>query len=424
MSFISYYYLHTVSTPEGLRVRPLNGQYMGLKSSGSFIDSTKNVSCNKPIRTKYPVGSVFAAKDLEWKKGCYHVKGFTIYPVENSAIGLVTVGVDGTEQSMIDDYKSFLAGRPKVTVEFDAEPFKVIPEEPKKEQSDPEDAPYPKLIDRLKKKASISPPTIDKDGFYVSDDAWYLFIRNIRYRRNTLMLGDSGTGKTEVVYWLSKKLKKQLSVFDMGAMLDPISGLLGTHRIKNKESIFDYAQFVYAVQQPNIVLLDEINRSPATASNILFPCLDSRRELPIDIADMDGTRRVKIHPDCVFFATANIGAEYTGTGIIDRALMERFFPYEMKYLPKEIEVKVLVARTKVDKGMANLICDYAQRIRDIYKRGELSIGISIRHTLEVASMVVDGFSLSTALEYVVLPVYEGTNTSGERAIIAALFSSK
>ena len=49
------------------------------------------------------------------------------------------------------------------------------------------------------------------------------------------------------------------------------------------------------------------------AMNVLFPCLDGRREFRIDIAGSKNARVVKFHPECVFFATANIGENYSGT---------------------------------------------------------------------------------------------------------------
>ena len=56
------------------------------------------------------------------------------------------------------------------------------------------------------------------------------------------------------------------------------------------------------------------------ANNILFPCLDGRRTLPVEIADASSTRSISVHPDVTFIATANIGNEYTGTQDIDEAL--------------------------------------------------------------------------------------------------------
>ena len=43
-------------------------------------------------------------------------------------------------------------------------------------------------------------------------------------------------------------------------------------------------------------------------------------------------------------ATANVGAEYSGTNSMDRALVNRFFPLELGCIPATEEIAVLVKR--------------------------------------------------------------------------------
>jgi len=54
----------------------------------------------------------------------------------------------------------------------------------------------------------------------------------------------------------------------------------------------------------------------------------------------------------------------------------------------------------------------------------LSSTVSVRHTLQVASLVVDGFELGESLMQVFLPLFENSSGADERAkvksIIAAL----
>ena len=85
----------------------------------------------------------------------------------------------------------------------------------------------------------------------------------------------------------------------------------------------------------------------ATANNLLFPCLDFRRELPMEYCFED-CAPIKIHPECVFFATANLGGQYTGTHKLDRALMDRFMLVEIDPL-QEAQVKLKRRYNKVMK---------------------------------------------------------------------------
>lgn len=245
-------------------------------------------------------------------------------------------------------------------------------------------------------------PNIEENGFYVDELNWKYISRNIIKRKNTLLVGPTGTGKTELVMEVAKRLNMACAVYDMGAMLDPLTDLIGAHRLVNGESKFDLAKFVSDVQKPGIILLDELSRAPLIALNILFPCLDSRRELRLDIADSSMERVVKVHPDCVFVATANIGAEYTGAQEIDAALMNRFLPLRLNYMPRSIEAKVLAKRAGVSDSIASQIAEIAANIREAEKNVSIAMSISTRETIAIAEMVGDGFSLSDAVQLVLL----------------------
>lgn len=234
-----------------------------------------------------------------------------------------------------------------------------------------------------------------------------------------MMIGPTGTGKTELVMLACRKLGIECNVYDMGSMYDPISGLLGVHRLKKGgESVFDYAKFTQDIQKPGVILLDELSRAPVTTNNILFPCLDTRRMLPVEMAGGEDLRAIKVHPKCVFVATANIGAEYTGTMSLDRALVGRFLPLELDYMPVEHETRILSKRCKISAEMALNIARVAMTVRSLYSKNEISCSISTRETLEAAQLVADGWNPIDAMEIVFLPMFEGTRTEGERGVIA------
>lgn len=269
-------------------------------------------------------------------------------------------------------------------------------------------------------------PDVKSSGFHVEDDTWKLMIRNILRGENQLFIGPTGAGKTEIVKLVAEAMGKKLRVVDMGTIQDPQSALLGVHRL-NKEgySVFEYAPFAEYIQEENtIILLDELSRAPLSANNLLFPCLDRRRYLPVDIAGDGEERHIPVHESVVFIATANLGAEYTGTHSIDRALLDRFFPVELEYPSETAEINVLANRTGIDKKNAKNIVKVAKNIRKQNEAQDLSSTVSVRHTLQVASLVVDGFELGTSLMQVFLPLFENSSGADERAkvksIIAAL----
>lgn len=245
-------------------------------------------------------------------------------------------------------------------------------------------------------------PTIEESGFYFNEKNWKYLTRNILRKKNTIITGPTGTGKTEMVSKIAEKLGLNVYVYDMGAMQDPISSMLGTHRIVDGGSKFDYADFVERVQQPGIIVLDELNRAPQMAMNILFPCLDSRRELRVDIAGSSDKRAVKVHPECVFIATANVGAEYTGTQDIDKALFNRFMPLMVNYIPFDAEVNLLKSKFELEEKAIMGLVTFANSMRNQAKLGNIENSMSTREVLEIADLMQDGFEMYEAVDYVVI----------------------
>ena len=311
----------------------------------------------------------------------------TVYAVENSAFGLKIMNSDSgtvrysskywrctsiekargeiskfsSYKTMIEEYDAYISKH----ISLEAEKI----EKEKEERATTESTYFSKLrTDFLRSK-----PTVSSDGFYMSDSDWMILIRNIKRNINTLITGPTGSGKTTAIKLACEKLGIPCSVYDMGSMFDPISSLLGVHRLEDGSSKFDYAKFAQDIQKPGVILLDELSRAPIQSNNILFPCLDDRRTLPVEIAGCKDTRTITVHPEVCFIATANIGAEYTGTNIMDRALQNRFFPIELNYLDSKQESKVLQQRCGISEADANLIVRVATEIRNIYKKQELSI---------------------------------------------------
>ena len=403
-----YYFFKTMAEKGRNRLRPLAKQTF---ESGAEVNQTYNVQSDKAIRSMYPLGTVFGSGSLEERTSYYEAGD--IYP-----LGLrddeYRIDTHRPPEGMRRAYEEYLGVSGSSSAEFlDDEEL----EDPTTKAST--------LLSKMKKNSSLSCPTIKKDGFYVNPDDWYLLIRNITNQVNTMMIGATGSGKTELVLLACEKLGIPCHVYDMGSMYDPVAGLLGVHRLqKGGVSTFDYSKFTEDISKPGVVLLDELSRAPVTTNNILFPCLDSRRTLPVEIAGGDDLRAIKVHDDCCFIATANVGAEYTGTMSMDRALVNRFFPLELDYMPKDKEESILVRRCKVNASVAKHIVSVANNVRSLYMKQEISCSLSTRETLMAAELVADGWTTLRAMELVFLPLFEGTRSDGERGIISKLLMTR
>lgn len=405
-----FWFFKTMDEKGRNRLRPLANQTLG----GKEVHQELNVQSDKAIRLRYPLGTIFCSDTLILRTGFYETG--TLKVINMTAEERSAHPSDEASDAMKLAYLEYIRSAEHKSMD----PTDSTDEAPRASKSIVKDT----LLSKMRRNKELNPPSL-KDGFYVDKDNWYLLLRNITNQVNTMLVGPTGTGKTELVMMACKRLGIRCSVYDMGSMYDPVAGLLGVHRLQEGGvSVFDYAKFTKDIQEPGVILLDELSRAPVMTNNILFPCLDSRRKLPVEIAGGDDLREIKVHSECTFIATANVGSEYTGTMSMDRALVCRFFPLELDYMPKASEVDILVNRCGIPVDYANNVVSVANSIRDLYRKQEISCSVSTRETLMVGDLIADGWSTLNAMVMVFLPLFEGTKSEGERGVVNRLFMTR
>ena len=252
--------------------------------------------------------------------------------------------------------------------------------------------------------------------------SWKYLIRSAMRGKNIMMTGPAGCGKTMAAKSVVNALDRPEFYFSLGATQDPRTTLIGnTHFNKDKGTYFSESLFVTAIQTPNaVILLDELSRAHPDAWNILMTVLDQgQRYLRLD--EKDGSDTIKVAEGVTFIATANIGNEYTSTRVMDKALLDRFIVIELAPLSAEDELDLL-QNLYPDVAWAELtaIADIvgATRIEIKTENPRLSTAISTRASVEIASLIYDGFTLSEAAEVCVYPQYDDAGgVDSERTFI-------
>ena len=259
-------------------------------------------------------------------------------------------------------------------------------------------------------------------SLFMQETKWKFLVRSAMRGKNIMMTGPAGCGKTMAAKTLTTSLDRPHFYFNLGATQDPRATLIGnTHFNKEKGTFFSEALFVKAIQPEDaVILLDELSRAHPEAHNILMTVLDAgQRYLRLDEAD--GAPTIKVAKGVTFVATANIGNEYTATRVMDRALLDRFIIVEMDVLDKDEEVDLLsMLFPLVDKNqiesVAAIVNDTRKELNSEMPR--ISTHISTRSSVEMVSLIYDGFTLAEAAEVTVYPLFDNAGgIDSERTFI-------
>ena len=296
--------------------------------------------------------------------------------------------------------------------ELTATQLNVIPSDLPKEQLE--------LMSFISSSTSLRPKTLK-----MTDLKWKYLVRSAMRAKNILMTGPAGCGKTMAAKSLVSALDRPDFYFNLGATQDPRSTLIGnTHFNKEDGTIFAQAHFVTAIQTENaVILLDELSRAHPDAHNILMTVLDEgQRYLRLDEAE--GSPTIKVAKGVTFIATANIGNEYTATRVMDRALLDRFIIVEMDVLNEDEEfelLKMIYPKVTTDnlRSIANIVG--GTRLELMAECPRISTHISTRASIEMASLMYDGFTIEESAEVCIYPQFDGAGgIDSERTFVKQL----
>lgn len=161
-------------------------------------------------------------------------------------------------------------------------------------------------------------------------------------QKTLLITGPAGTGKTSFAYNFAAVNRLPFVVIEGSRQIDEskVHGRFFPTGIGNSV-VWKDSQFLTAIQQPSVILINELSRMPAKAADLFLRVLNER-ELIIDQLN----KVVKVHPDCLFIVDQNTGTGYAVTkqdvALVDRMQPKLEFDYDIEVERQFIKSEALL----------------------------------------------------------------------------------
>lgn len=254
-------------------------------------------------------------------------------------------------------------------------------------------------IEEFKKEIGIAQIP---DDLYISDKVWNLICASVKLDKYILLLGPKGCGKTQTAQELAKAIGHKFCSFNMGAAFKPKQMFAGMLQAEDGNTVFIESEFLKAFQsdEPMLIFLDELTRTPQVATNYLMTILD-RNQSYIYVEELG--KRFYRGKGVRFICAGNVGSQYTDTRTIDGAFWDRFIKLPVDYLPKAEEEKLIMKRApKANPKNVKVLIDRAHKCREAEKAGSITSGISTRQLIDMAHYLEMSFTVEEVFENIFL----------------------
>jgi len=170
-----------------------------------------------------------------------------------------------------------------------------------------------------------------------------LYDRARNHGWNVLITGPAGTGKTSSASNYAAVRKLPFVTIECTQQIDQTvtQGRFVPTGVGNSTK-WKYSQLATAIQQPCVILINELSRMSPKAASLFLRLLEERVLLIEPLNEV-----IRVHPGVIFIADQNTGGGYTGTSKQDVALVDRFkvkveFAYDTKIESKFIKSPTLL----------------------------------------------------------------------------------
>jgi cobaltochelatase CobS len=218
-----------------------------------------------------------------------------------------------------------------------------------------------------------------------------------------LVWGMHGTGKTTAVEQVCARLGRPLLRVQHTDTTEE-AHIVGQMVVRGGGTEFDYGPLAEAMVKGWVYLADEYDFAHPAVIAVYQAVLEGK---PLYIKEAPPAQRlVKPHPHFRFVATGNTNGSgddtglYSGTKIGNAAAYSRFgITIQINYPDSDVEIAILKGNVPVTNDVAKKMVDFAGRIREMYKSGEISLPISPRELIRATMIgVIKGGAFRRGIE--------------------------
>ena len=204
----------------------------------------------------------------------------------------------------------------------------------------------------------------------------------IKEKFPTLLIGETGTGKTSLVRYLAGKTNNGFRRVNHngGTTVDDIVGKI----LVNKDGTYWIdGVLIEAMRNGDWFVADEINASSADILFVYHSLLDDDGYV---VLPENGGEIVRPHPNFRFFATMNQSTDYHGVKELNKALMSRFIVIKTDFPNPDVESGIISNRTGIPMDVAKNLVKFAVDIRSAKAKDKIQFVLSTRDLIMWAQM--------------------------------------